>query len=346
VTFGNLKRINVSNVAFFYGSFPSLCLLETNMNAMTELNNLHFASLTSHQIDARYDQIRVEYDSETRSLWNFITPIGSTCFNLGVLNDLRRHDAEFEKNNGQVKIGDIMMPVDYYIAASGVEAVFNYGGDLALFVQLIKSRDRDALLHYASLCVDCVFARVKSYNTSTLTISLVQGDALGGGFETVLASNVIIMEEQARMGCPEILFNLFPGMGAYSLLSRRVGPKLAEDIILGGKLYTANELHEIGIVDIVTPKGTGTRAVTDYIRKHDKRLNGMRATYACRQLASPITHAEMINITQVWVDAALRLTDKDLKMMGRIVMSQLKYQQLRKKGLPVADNVANPAEVE
>jgi DSF synthase len=332
--------------AFYYGNFPSLYFLETNMNAMTELKNLYFASLSNRHIDARFDQIRVEYDAETRSLWNYITPIGSTCFNLGVLNDLRRHDAEFEKNKGHVKIGELMMPVDYYIATSGVEHVFNYGGDLALFVQLIKSRDRDALLHYASLCVDCVFARVTNYNTSTLTISLVQGDALGGGFETVLASNVIIMEEHARMGCPEILFNLFPGMGAYSLLSRRVGPKLAEDIILGGKLYSASELHAMRIVDIVTPKGTGTRAVTEYIRKHDKRLNGMRATYACRQLANPVTHAEMMNITQVWVDAALRLTDKDLKMMGRIVMSQLKNQQLRRKGLPVTADVANLAEVE
>jgi DSF synthase len=46
------------------------------------------------------------------------------------------------------------------------------------------------------------------------TIALVQGDALGGGFETALSSNVLIAERSAKLGFPEILFNLFPGMGA------------------------------------------------------------------------------------------------------------------------------------
>lgn len=315
------------------------------MNAMTELKNMRIQLNIPNTTDAHYDQLRIEYDPETRSLWNYITPIGSACFNLGVLSDLRSHDKEFERNGGQIMCGGSLFPVDYYVATSGIEHIFNYGGDLALFVQLIKSRDREALLHYATLCVDCVFARLTNYNTPALTISLVQGDALGGGFETVLASNVIIIEEQARMGCPEILFNLFPGMGAYSLLARRVGARKAEEIILGGQLYTAHELHEIGLVDIIAPKGTGERAVRDYIRKNGRRLNGMRATFECRQHTNPITHAELMDITRVWVDAALKITDKDLKMMGRIVLSQMRQQNLRKKGLPLAEEIDFSAEL-
>ena len=79
----------------------------------------------------------------------------------------------------------------------------------------------------------------------------MQGDALGGGFECALASDLIVAEERAQLGFPEILFNLFPGMGAYSLLSRRVGMKGAEKMILSARLYTAEELHELGVVDLL-----------------------------------------------------------------------------------------------
>src|SRR6266446_10464889 len=124
--------------------------------------------------------------------------------------------------------------------------VFNLGGDLALFVLLIKARDRDALAHYAKLCIDNMYPRIRSFSCRNLTtISLVQGDALGGGFECALSSDVIVAEESAQMGLPEMLFNLFPGMGAYSLLARRLGVREAERMILSGRLVGARKLHEM-----------------------------------------------------------------------------------------------------
>ena len=51
----------------------------------------------------------------------------------------------------------------------------------------------------------------------------MQGECLGGGFEAALSSDVIVAEKSARFGFPEILFNLFPGMGAYSFLERKIG---------------------------------------------------------------------------------------------------------------------------
>jgi DSF synthase len=64
---------------------------------------------------------------------------------------------------------------------------------------------------YAKLCIDNVHARFCGYRRPRLTtISLVQGTALGGGFECALSSDVIVAEESARLGLPEILFNLFP----------------------------------------------------------------------------------------------------------------------------------------
>jgi DSF synthase len=60
--------------------------------------------------------------------------------------------------------------------------------------------------------------------------------------------------------------------------------------------------------------------------------------YECRRHAMPVTYEELIKITEVWVDAALQLQDRDLKMMGRLVRSQQRQLDLRKNGLPVDPN--------
>src|SRR5690606_14589060 len=103
------------------------------------------------------------------------------------------------------------------------------------------------LLRYATECVDSIHLLHTRLHPDAHTIGLVQGDALGGGFELALACQTIVAERGAQMGFPEVLFGLFPGMGAYSLLSRRVGPKRAEEMMLNGVMYSTEELHAMGI---------------------------------------------------------------------------------------------------
>jgi len=271
-----------------------------------------------------YKQIEVSFDPEHAVAWTYLNPSGVPCFNLGMLNELRAHDATIEASGGRLLHKGELRQIRYYVAASKIENVFNLGGDLALFVQLVKSQDHDALMHYAKLCIDNMYSRICNYNSPLITISLVQGEALGGGFETALSSNVIIAERRARMGMPEILFNLFPGMGAYSLLGRRLGMRRAEKMILSGRIHTAEELYEMGVVDVLVEDGTGETAVREYIRRNERHRNGMQAVFSCRQHFQPVNYDEMLNITNVWVGAAMRLEEKDLKMMSRLVRSQSK----------------------
>ncbi|NEX62583.1 crotonase/enoyl-CoA hydratase family protein [Noviherbaspirillum galbum] len=299
------------------------------MNAFTDIKHL---GNVRHPIGKPYRQLAVEYDRETRSVWTYLQPQGTPCFNLGLLGELIDNHRTLAANGGKVLCNGNLEPVDYIIGGSRTPHVFNYGGDLALFVLLIKSRDREALLHYAKQCIDCLHGRLLSYETNAITISLVQGEALGGGFESALSSHVIVAEQSSRMGFPEILFNLFPGMGAYSLVSRRIGARAAEEMISSGKIYSATELHEMGLVDVLAADGQGENAVYDFIRKNERRRNGLRAMYECRRHTTPISYDELMGITEAWVDAALRLDDRDLKMMGRLVRSQQKQLALRKAG--------------
>jgi DSF synthase len=300
-----------------------------------------------------YGKANSQYDTQfepaTGTVWGYFNPKdGVPCYSLGLLKDILEHDQELVKNGAKVEVEGAMHEVNYYVTASRIPGIFNVGGDLALFSMLIKAGDRQALSAYAKLCIDNIFPRTRSFFSPTLTkIVLVQGDALGGGFECALASDVIVAEESAQMGLPEILFNLFPGMGACSLLARRIGIRAAEELILSGKIMTAAELHKMGVVDVLATDGQGETAVRNWIAKNAKRRNGLQAVHRARQFIHPVTREELDGIVGLWVDAAMRLGDRDLKMMNRLVRAQMRRVEARQPGggsvieMPLADPLAS-----
>jgi DSF synthase len=285
---------------------------------------MELISATKTLLDTQYKQISTRFDSATGVLWTFLDMDDVPCVTLELLSELQHHHQAIENSGGQLQIGNDMHDIRYSVSASLTPGVFNLGGQLSLFRQLIRSKNRVMLMHYATECVNMLFSRLSNFNTPLTTVALVQGDALGGGFEGVLVSDVIIAEKGSHMGFPEILFNLFPGMGAYSTLARKVGPYLAEKLILSGKIYEAEELHAMGVVDILVSAGSGLQAVNEFIRKHERRANGFQAVMKARQQCNPVTYKEMMGITSIWVDHALRLSEKDLKVMDRFVRSQEK----------------------
>ena len=268
-------------------------------------------------------QFDTEYDPTSATVWGFMNPKGNPCFSLALLKDIREHDAGLETNGGVITVEGESYPVRYYVGASRAPRAYNLGGDLGLFMLLIKAHDRTALARYAEKCIDNLYARIAHYGSPTLTtVSLVQGDALGGGFECALSSDVIVAEESAQMGLPEIMFNLFPGMGAYQLLARRIGVRAAEQLILSGRVLPARKLHEMGVVDVLAKDGQGESAVQQWIAENRRRQNGMQAVFGLRQICNPIGRQELDAVAESWVDAALRLTDRDLRLMGWLMRAQ------------------------
>jgi len=275
-----------------------------------------------------YAEVQYEFEPASGAIWGYMNQRGNPCFNLGLLKDIRAFGGDLTANSGHVEFCGAMHRAHYYIAASRVPRVYNLGGDLALFLLLIRARDRDALGHYAKLCIDNIYARTQNYFCPTLTtISLVQGDALGGGFETALSSDVLVAEESAMLGLPEILFNLFPGMGAYSLLARRIGARAAEELILSGKVLPATRLHEMGVIDVLAKDGEGEAAVQAWIAKNARRRSGYQAVMQARKQVHPVTRDELDAIAETWVDCALRLEDRDLRMMSRVVRAQMERME-------------------
>src|SRR6202043_3539597 len=84
-------------------------------------------------------------------------------------------------------------------------------------------------------------------------IAAANGFALGGGFETALAADIIVAAEHARFGLPEPRVGLMAGAGGVHRLPRNIPLKIAMGLILTGKHITAQEAHRWGLVNEVVP---------------------------------------------------------------------------------------------
>jgi DSF synthase len=267
------------------------------------------------------EQLDVSWDEPTGALWTFMRPRGRPSYNLDLLEDFHAWQrgiiAAFENRPNDLR---------FLLLGSHTPGVFNLGGDLDLFAAKIRDRDRQALVAYGESCVRILHRNMNCLGFPMVTIGLAQGDALGGGFESLLSFNVIIAERDAKFGFPENIFGLFPGMGAYSLVARRVGAAFAEEMMLSGRIYTAEEMKDVGLVHILAEPGQGIAEARDYIHRSKRRHTGSRSIYQIGREVNPITLAELDRIVQVWADACLQLRDRDLKVMHRLVSAQDRLQ--------------------
>ena len=202
-------------------------------------------------------QLRIRHDHEHQAVWAEMSFSGRPSMNMDILNDLGAAQDEIAtlcRHNDESRPDDCLR---YQVLSSATPGVFSLGGDLEYFLNAIRKQDRPALQHYATACIDILYKSARGYGSDLTTIALVQGEALGGGFEAALSCNIIVAERGATFGFPETLFGMFPGMGAYSLLARRIAPAMAKRLIESGNVYTADELYELGVIDRVATDGEG-----------------------------------------------------------------------------------------
>jgi DSF synthase len=268
-----------------------------------------------------YPELDVQFDGERGIYWQYLVPT-RPCFTFGLLRDMRRAIDRIVEIGHESTARNEPLPIRYVVTASRIPTIFNLGGDLLTFVGFIRRHDLDGLRRYAHACIAVQYPRGTNMGLPLVSIALVQGDALGGGFEAALAGDIIIAERRAKFGFPEVLFGLFPGMGAYSFLARRIGPMKAEEMIMSGRLYEAAELADLGIVDVMVEDGMGEQAVLDFIKKEERRTLARRALYQIRRRVNPVSESELLDITNLWADTAARLPEVQLKIMERLARAQ------------------------
>ena len=259
--------------------------------------------------------LRLDWNPTTSSLRIGFRVHPIQCFSLALLNEMKLVFECLSHHRGLVR---------YVVLASDVPRVFNFGGDLALFALLVRSRDLESLKMYGNLCIDLLWWIETADECGIMTIGLVQGDCLGGGFESVLPTHRIIAERSVQAGFPEILFNLYPGMGAWNMVFRKAGHLVANEMILSGKLYSADDLHAKGLFDLVVDDHEGETALEQTIRAIEPHFRGTLHALRARRMAMPISRDSLLQIVDHWAESAMQLTDRDLRLMERLARAQIR----------------------
>lgn len=263
------------------------------------------------------NEIDVLYSEGEQTLWSYMRPTGRPSFTPPMLADF----SSWQRLIG-AHFGPDRVPLKYLVLGSRAPGVFCFGGDLELFANFIRQANRDALAAYGYRCVEILHRNIHALDLPILTIGMVQGQALGGGFEALLSFDYIIAERGSSFGLPEVMFGLFPGMGAHAILSRKLGQAMADRIIMGNETYTAEAMYELGIVHHLAEPGEGEAAVREFIAKTTRRHAGLVGARRASRHANEVTLAELRDIVDCWADAALQLREQDLKLMQRLAGAQ------------------------
>jgi enoyl-CoA hydratase len=143
-------------------------------------------------------------------------------------------------------------------------------------------------------------------------IAAVNGFALGGGCEIALACDFIYASENAKLGLPEINLGVMPGFGGTQRLPRQIGKNMAKELIFTGKMITAVEARELGLVNKVCAQET----LMDEVFKIAKVI-ASKGKVSLRAAKQAVNHGMDVDLTtgcMFEIDAfALCLTSEDAK---------------------------------
>lgn len=275
-----------------------------------------------HFPDWRFETLDIRHDPLNAAIWMEYRVDAPQCYTLQMLKDLLQLRDSLRALWRSDRMGQF--PFRYLVMAAQRPGVFSLGGDLATFAAAIRQRDSATLLTYATACVDLVYSYSQGLDLPIVTLCAVHGQCLGGAMEAALAFDFIIAEENAVFGLPEVAFNTFPGMGAVTLLTRRVGAALTERIVMSGATYTGSQMFDLEVVDALAPAGGARQKALEWMRDDVgmRRWRQRRALAEARRRSDPVTHEELIRITELWAECSTRIDERDLRHMERLVRAQ------------------------
>jgi len=282
--------------------------------------NLSDNTLPFAQWNKNLQQLDLFFEPHHKALFYSMKPAPLPSFTRRLLEDI---------DSFQRSLQDFLTPgraqndaVKFTVHCSSAPGIFNLGGDLGFFVDCIRNGDREAISDYARLSIDVLHRNYVNLERDITSIALLEGTTIGAAFEAALSSDVIIAVRGIELGFPEVLFNMFPGMGAYSFLARRLPPARVEHMIMSGEMYSSEQLHEEGVIDLLVEPGEARSALDRFMSRHAKTEVTRRAVMAMRDRVNPVSYEELLDIAMIWVDAAMQLPDKSLRVMDRLVKAQ------------------------
>ena len=222
--------------------------------------------------------IRRDINDERICVLTFDRPeSGANIFDAATLDELNEH-LDFVENDASLR---------GLIIASAKKSIFIAGADLKTLLQQAQSGDMGAFIARGQH----IFSRLA--NLKIPTVAAIHGASAGGGYEVALACDYRIANDDpaTRIGLPETTLGLIPAWGGCTRLPRLIGTEKAAEVILKGKLYSAQEALKLGLVDEIAPRDRLLDRAREKLRAGKRRLEGgAPATPGSQELASPRQH--------------------------------------------------------
>ncbi|WP_241979796.1 enoyl-CoA hydratase/isomerase family protein [Cryobacterium glaciale] len=156
---------------------------------------------------------------------------------------MERSLLELDADRGDVRV----------LVITGAGRFFSAGVDLTLVQENMERQDgADRMVEFIAR-VQAAYAAIEALLIPTVCI--INGNALGGGFELALACDLRIASAGAQIGLPEITLGLLPGAGGTQRLPRLVGSALALRLIMRGEALDGAEAERLGLVHWVVSAG-------------------------------------------------------------------------------------------
>jgi DSF synthase len=267
--------------------------------------------------------LATELDSSLDTLWVSLQPVSGRPLNFSpdLLATFERLLDRVEENRWHWQNGSHEGRLRYMVLTSAHPRYFSLGGDLAYFQSCIESGNAGALRAYSMRCLALV-QRIFAAAHEVTTISLVQGRALGGGFEAALSASHMIAERGAEFGFPEISFGTFPCTGGMSLLTNRIGLRRAGAFVRNPRIHSAEDLYALGVVDTLCEPGEGLAAVQRFVAEHRRRYKARMALQRAEARMAALDLDELRTVVEDWVDTAMALSPAELRVLDTLVRMQ------------------------
>jgi DSF synthase len=262
-------------------------------------------------------------DNSLDTLWVSLQAVPGRPLNFSpeLLSGFERLLDRIEENNWHWQEDSREGRLRYLILTSSHPRHFALGGDLAYFQSCIESGNAGALRAYSMRCLELI-RRIYAAAHEVTTVTLVQGRALGGGFEVALSASHLIAERGAQFGFPEIAFGTFPCSGGMTLLANRIGLRRAAAFMRNARIHTAADLHAQGVVDELCEPGEGPAAVQRFIAEHRRRYNARMALQRAEARMGAFDLDEMRIVVEDWVATAMALSAEERRVLDTLVRMQ------------------------
>jgi 3-hydroxyacyl-CoA dehydrogenase/enoyl-CoA hydratase/3-hydroxybutyryl-CoA epimerase len=243
---------------------------------------------------------------------------GANIFDAATIDDLNKHLDAIEKETSLRGL----------IITSAKKSIFVAGADLKTLLQAGKTGQMRGFIEHGQQ----VFNRLAGLKIPT--VAAIHGASAGGGYEVALACDYRVASDDpaTRIGLPETSLGLLPAWGGCTRLPRLIGVESAADVILKGRLYSAQEALKVGLVDEVAPRDQLLDRARDKLRGGKREIEGRApASPASQELRPPKQSGnpafqrafEIITKTQsISPDESLRLELDGIVDLGKTESTQ------------------------